>query len=199
MVSIRYRTVMDGSSPRRRLTADDWTGAALQAIAEGGLDAAAVEPLAKRLGATKGSFYWHFSNRRALLDRTMETWEKVHTDAVIAATSAAPAAPERLAELLEIVFGSIGEPLELALLAAVDDPSVGAAVARVTERRVDHVAGLYRAAGLDEAAARSSAVAAVALYLGHAQLAAAAPSTLPEGAAWTAHLTRLGELLAPRP
>ncbi|BDH58817.1 TetR/AcrR family transcriptional regulator [Tsukamurella sp. PLM1] len=188
---------MDGSIPRRRLTADDWTAAALAAIAEGGVDAAAVEPLAKRLGATKGSFYWHFENRRALLDRTMRAWEQAHTDAVIAATAEAPAAAERITDLLHAVFATIGDPLELALLAAVDDPSVGAAVARVTERRVAHVEQLYRAAGLDEAAARSAAVAAVALYLGHAQLAAAAPSSLPTGAAWTAHLTRLRDLLVP--
>ncbi|TWS26473.1 TetR/AcrR family transcriptional regulator [Tsukamurella sputi] len=190
---------MDGTTPRRRLTADDWTAAALEAIAEGGLDAAAVEPLAQRLGATKGSFYWHFANRRALLDRTLEAWEKTHTDAVITATSAAPEAPEQLTDLLQVVFGSIGEPLELKLLSAVDDPSVGAAVARVTERRVEYVAGLYRAAGHDEAAARSAAVTAVAVYLGHAQLAAAAPSTLPTGAAWKAHVARVGDLLAPRP
>lgn len=158
-----------------------------------------VEALAKTLNATKGSFYWHFANRRALLDRTMEAWEKIHTDAVITATSAAPEAPARLSELLQVVFGSIGEPLELALLAAVDDPSVSSAVARVTERRVEYVAELYRVAGRDEAAARSAAVAAVALYLGHAQLAAAAPSTLPTGDAWTAHVARLGGLFAPNP
>ncbi|GAB3129094.1 TetR/AcrR family transcriptional regulator [Tsukamurella serpentis] len=189
---------MDGSRPRRRLTADDWTDAALAAIAEGGLAAAAVEPLAKRLGATKGSFYWHFTDRRDLLDRTMQAWETVHTDAVIAATSTAPDAPEQIADLLQVVFSSVGDPLESALLAAVDDPSVGAAVARVTERRVDHVAGLYGAAGLDAAAARSSAVAAVALYLGYAQLSAAAPATLPSRSEWPSHIAFIAALLAPR-
>ncbi|WP_019202488.1 TetR/AcrR family transcriptional regulator [Tsukamurella sp. 1534] len=192
-------TTPAGTTPKKRLTADDWTAAALEAIAEGGVQAAAVEPLAKRLGATKGSFYWHFTNRRELLDRTMDAWERVHTDAVIVATSASPDAPERIAVLLEAAFESVTEPLEQALFAAADDPSVGAAVARVTERRIDYVASLYRAAGQDEETARSSAVAAFATYLGHAQLAAAAPRTLPTGAAWTAHVAHLRALYAAGP
>lgn len=189
---------MPEGTPRRTLSADDWTSAALTAIAEGGLEAAAVEPLAKRLGATKGSFYWHFKNRRDLLERAMTAWEREHTDGVIAFAEHSPDPTERIAELLDTVLASIAEPLELALLAAVGDPVVGAAVARVTERRIEHVEQLYLAAGLDGEAARSTAVAAVAMYLGHAQLAAAAPSTLPTGAAWTAHVARLRELHRPR-
>ncbi|MBP8098362.1 MAG: helix-turn-helix transcriptional regulator, partial [Arenimonas sp.] len=50
-----------------RLSAEDWARAALDVIAEQGLAAVAVEPLARRLGVTKGSFYWHFPSREALL------------------------------------------------------------------------------------------------------------------------------------
>ena len=50
-----------------RLSADDWAQAALDLIAEQGVSAVAVEPLARRLGVTKGSFYWHFPSRDALL------------------------------------------------------------------------------------------------------------------------------------
>ena len=52
---------------KSRLSADDWALAALDVIAEQGLAAVAVEPLARRLGVTKGSFYWHFPSREALL------------------------------------------------------------------------------------------------------------------------------------
>ena len=51
-----------------RLDAEAWIAAAFDALAEGGIDAVRVEPLAKALGITKGSFYWHFADRRALLD-----------------------------------------------------------------------------------------------------------------------------------
>ena len=41
-----------------------------------GLAAVAVEPLAARLGATKGSFYWHFRNRDAMLEAALQRWER---------------------------------------------------------------------------------------------------------------------------
>src|ERR1700735_2469777 len=78
----------------QRLTRDDWITAALDAIAEGGLAAVGVEPLAVGLGATKGSFYWHFENRDALLEAAISRWEKeTTTDVVADITAAANDAP----------------------------------------------------------------------------------------------------------
>ncbi len=60
-------------SPRARLTRDDWIDAGLEALQASGPDALGAEPLARRLGSTKGSFYWHFRDvpefHRALLGR----------------------------------------------------------------------------------------------------------------------------------
>ena len=61
---------------RNRLSAADWEHQALEMIAEEGVRAFAVEPLARRMGITKGSFYWHFPNREALLDQALASWEK---------------------------------------------------------------------------------------------------------------------------
>ena len=49
----------------------------------------AVVPLAKELGATKGSFYWHFVNREALVEAALADWEQSHTATVIADIEAA--------------------------------------------------------------------------------------------------------------
>src|SRR5258708_23177360 len=81
-----------GRGPRR-LTRGDWTTAALGGIADGGLAAVGVEPLAARLGATKGSFYWHFENRDALLEAAIGRWEKETTTDVVAEITAAHDAP----------------------------------------------------------------------------------------------------------
>ncbi|HVU82101.1 MAG TPA: helix-turn-helix domain-containing protein, partial [Rhodanobacteraceae bacterium] len=67
-------------TPRRgrahpRLSAADWERGALEMIAQEGVDALAVEALARRLGVTKGSFYWHFKNREALLQAALNRWE----------------------------------------------------------------------------------------------------------------------------
>lgn len=60
-----------------KLTADDWLEAALQALAESGISAVAVEPLAKKLKVTKGSFYWHFKSRKNLCDEVLTYWENI--------------------------------------------------------------------------------------------------------------------------
>lgn len=60
-----------------RLTATDWLDIALQVLAEGGFNAVAVEPLAKKLGVTKGSFYWHFKNRSILVTELLKFWEQI--------------------------------------------------------------------------------------------------------------------------
>ena len=73
----------DGAPSRQSLTAEAWAAAALDAMAAGGLDAVAVEPLARRLNVTKGSFYWHFPNREALLKAALALWEQRETVDVV--------------------------------------------------------------------------------------------------------------------
>src|SRR6266550_6920186 len=55
----------------------------LRALGVGGLDAVRIEKLALALGVTKGGFYGHFDDRRALLDEMLDAWERVGVDAVI--------------------------------------------------------------------------------------------------------------------
>ncbi len=119
-----------------RLTADDWAQAALEAIAEGGLDAVAVEPLAVRLGTTKGSFYWHFANRNALIVAALEAWEREHTAAVIAGADEEAEPGQRLRRLFGLVLpGSRDDRIEMALLASARHPLVAPIMDRVTRTR----------------------------------------------------------------
>ncbi|MEN2422927.1 TetR/AcrR family transcriptional regulator [Streptomyces rimosus] len=166
---------------RRRLTAQDWAEAALAAIGEGGLAAVAVEPIAARLGTTKGSFYWHFANREALVDAALERWEQSHTEAVITELAAEPDPERRLRALFAYATAASAEdPLEVALLATAADPRVAAALRRVTDRRVGHLAELFAALGFPEAEARRRGLLAYTAYLGHTQLSHAVPGSLPE-------------------
>jgi AcrR family transcriptional regulator len=54
---------------------DEWVQAAALALAGGGLEAVRVESVARQLGVTKGSFYWHFADRPALLESLLARWE----------------------------------------------------------------------------------------------------------------------------
>ncbi|BEL05016.1 TetR/AcrR family transcriptional regulator [Actinoplanes sichuanensis] len=166
-----------------RLTVDDWTAAALEAMARGGLAAVAVEPLAARLGATKGSFYWHFANRDALIEAALHRWEADHTDAVIALVEAETDPLSRLRTLIGTVMESTAIPgadaIELAMLATADHPHVAAVLTRVTQKRLAYTAQLFEGLGLAPPEARHRALLAVSAYLGHAQLAHATPTLVP--------------------
>ncbi|WP_329398918.1 TetR/AcrR family transcriptional regulator [Streptomyces lydicus] len=173
-----------GGAARQRLTAQDWADAALTAIGEGGLAAVAVEPLAARLGTTKGSFYWHFANRDALIEAALERWEEVDTEAVITEVEAEPDPVGRLRRLLRrATDGAAEDPLEVSLLATAGQPRVAAALARVTERRIGYLASLFAELGFTEDEARRRALLAYTAYLGHTQLGHAVPRSLPAGAA----------------
>lgn len=175
---------MSSTSPNRptnrRLSRDDWTAEALRALRGGGLSAVAIEPIAARLGATKGSGYWHFRGRDDLIAATVARWEAEHTEAVIAHVESEAAAIDRLRELLRVVLGHVGPfTVELALLASADHPLVAPTLRRVTRRRIDYLAGLFAELGFDAGRARQRALLAYTTYLGHAQLARTAPEEVP--------------------
>src|SRR3546814_19576689 len=96
MTSITTAPAADKPERKGRLGAEDWAQAALDLIAENGVAAVAVEPLARRLGVTKGSFYWHFPSRDALLKAALERWESVEQEAVFGTLETIPAPRERL-------------------------------------------------------------------------------------------------------
>src|SRR5215472_1252107 len=114
------------ASPRRRLSRLDWVTAALGAIAEGGVAAVAVEPLALRLGTSKGSFYWHFKNRDALLTAALAHWEEQYTAAVAAENTRAAADPMHRLRLLIRRVTALAETdsVYVALIATADHAAV---------------------------------------------------------------------------
>ena len=173
---------MPREASARRLNRDDWTAEALRTLGAGGLAAVAIEPIAARLGATKGSGYWHFRGRADLVACTLARWEAEHTEAVIAQADTGPGPVDRLRELLRVVLGRSGPfSVELALLASSDDPLVAPTVRRVTQRRIDYLTSLFRELGSDSVRADRHALLAYTTYLGHAQLARTAPDAVPRG------------------
>ncbi|MFE1312601.1 TetR/AcrR family transcriptional regulator [Streptomyces sp. NPDC058755] len=186
---------------RKRLTAQDWADAALSAMGEGGLAAVAIEPLATRLGTTKGSFYWHFANREALIEAALDRWEQKSTESVIAGLESERDPAVRLRRLfVEASELAAEDPLEVSLPASAGHPRVAAALRRVTERRVGYLAQLFVELGFPSDDARRRALLAYTGYLGHTQLVHAVPETLPAGEEGERYLASvLDTLLAATP
>ncbi|WP_329192249.1 MULTISPECIES: TetR/AcrR family transcriptional regulator [unclassified Streptomyces] len=167
---------------RRRLSANDWTEAALTALGEGGVPAVAVEPLAARLGTTKGSFYWHFANREALLEAALSLWEQRFTEATISAVAAEPDPAARLRMLFTRVSRDAEHsPVSVSVLASAGHELVGPVVRRVMERRMSYVIGLFEEVGFPPEVALQRAVLGLTAHVGHSQLAVRLPGLLPLG------------------
>jgi AcrR family transcriptional regulator len=153
------------------LSREDWVTVAVSALYAGGLAAVAVEPLAARLGATKGSFYWHFRDREELVAAALAQWEHEGTDEVTAALSAAPDPAQRLRMLAESTLAEQTRPdLSVVLLADAAHPLVAAALERVTRRRMDYLTEQFRALGIGDEEARARSLLAYSAFLGLSQL-----------------------------
>jgi AcrR family transcriptional regulator len=170
-VALRY-----GRSVKTRtvLTPDDWADAALYSAAEVGLGAVRIEALARRLGVSKGSFYWHFTGLDELLRAACVRWENAATDETIIALEGIAEPRRRLEALLAVSVDRLDHlKVEAAIAAAAGrgDRHARPVYARVTRRRLEYVEGLYRELGSTPAEARSWAWLTFGTYLGTVQLA----------------------------
>ena len=119
---------------------DDWTVAAVGALADGGLAAVAVEPLAARLGATKGSFYWHFASRDAFVAALRERWERTETEDVIGMIETVPDVGHGCGGCSGWPSAGAGARVEFALQPTATHPLVapGARPGHPAEARLPH-------------------------------------------------------------
>ncbi|MFA5939591.1 MAG: TetR/AcrR family transcriptional regulator [Sinimarinibacterium sp.] len=184
---------------RQNLTVEDWARAALDTMAGGGLDAVAVEPLARQLGVTKGSFYWHFANREALLRAALELWERRETADVLARVGDEADPYERIVKVFkEANAGYRSGRLYLAIAAAEDHPLVSEFVRRVSERRMAYLVECYEALGFDPARAQHWARFAYATFMGNLQIRRDTPQLMPTGAPFNEYLKLMIKTLIPR-
>ena len=162
------------------LSRNDWAEAALEALAREGLPGVAIDPLGRRLKATKGSFYWHFADRDDLIAATLELWETRDTDEVIAMIERIPDPVDRLESLARFAFGEAARgDADAGLLAAASDPRVEPVLKRVTQNRIAFLERLYRDLGLATEEAARHARITYALYVGIGQLRRAWPRAIP--------------------
>jgi len=186
-----------------QLSAVDWTRAALEAWGEGGLSAVAVQPLAARLGVTKGSFYWHFANRDALISAALELWEQTTTENTIALLEAEPDPVVRLRLLFARVSYSAAQyQVEIGVRGASGNEVVAAVLRRVEERRLSYTIGLFEQIGFSPSESARRGMLGYTAYVGHSEMAARLPELLPmerAGGLSSYVETVLGLLLSDRP
>lgn len=149
-----------------RLEAKNWTRAGLEVLAERGPEGVKVEALARRLGVTKGSFYWHFKDRDALLEAMLADWRRRATLAIIDRFERVSGdAATRLVHLLRLPTtdksSEWGADMELAIrLWGRRDPRARAALEEVDQVRLRYIGGLLSEAGAPPAEVPARAILA---------------------------------------
>jgi AcrR family transcriptional regulator len=147
-----------------QLTADDWIKQGLKALARDGFTALKADPLAKAMGVSRGSFYWHFADLGAFHAALLKRWREIAAEQIIADVETD--SDEPLKALLRRTFGARLE-LERAVRnwAAFDD----------------YIEELLKKRGFEAATARARAQILYWTFLGFALSGPPLPAARLEG------------------
>jgi AcrR family transcriptional regulator len=151
-----------------------WVRAALRTLAAGGPDAVRIEALAVDLGVSKGGFYWHFADRRALLEEMLDTWERAGTEDIMARVESQPADPRtKLQRLFDLTSSPDGLAVELAVRDwSRRDGDVAERLRRVDNRRIGYIRSLFAQFCADENDVEVRSMLAYTLVVGSYFIAA---------------------------
>ncbi|MFL6789692.1 MAG: TetR/AcrR family transcriptional regulator [Bradyrhizobium sp.] len=152
-----------------QLSARDWLDQGLRTLAKSGFTALKAEPLAKAMGVSRGSFYWHFADIGAFHAAILKHWRDVAAEQIIAGIEAASRDENPLPLLLRRVFGE-RLTLENAVRTwASVDPAARGAVQAIDQRRLGYVEKLLKQSGLPDDVARARAQILYWAFLGFAR------------------------------
>jgi AcrR family transcriptional regulator len=157
-------------APPTRTPRNRWIEQGLSALAAGGPDAVRIESLAQALGVSKGGFYWHFKDRRALLEEMLDAWERTWVDEVIETVEAEHGdARSRLRRLFALAVASSGELLKIELAIrnwARHEEAVAERLRHVDNRRMDYMRSLFGAICADDDDVEARCLLAFSLFIG---------------------------------
>src|SRR5476651_806104 len=122
-----------------QLSAKDWLDQGLRTLATSGFTALKAEPLAKAIGVSRGSFYWHFADIAAFHAAILKHWREIAAEQIIAGVEAASKDENPLELLLRRVFGERLVIENAVRTWASVDPAARAAVQAIDRRRLGYV------------------------------------------------------------
>jgi AcrR family transcriptional regulator len=146
-----------GTSMTDQLSAGDWLDQGLKTLAKSGFTALKAEPLAKAMGVSRGSFYWHFADVGVYHAALLKHWRDVATEQVIANLEEISKDRDALSLLLRRAFSSTPALENAVRTWASVDPAARAAVQAIDQRRLGYIEILLKQSGLPDDAARARA------------------------------------------
>jgi AcrR family transcriptional regulator len=152
----------------KRLTAQDWIDFALTTLAREGFHALKADILARKLGVSRGSFYWHFAELRTFHERVIAHWRETATEAIIADLERYDSRHQRMETLLRRGFGRDAR-LEVRMRAWAETNAAAArALSDMDRRRKAYIEQLLVDGGIARPLAATRAQLLYWTYLGAA-------------------------------
>ncbi|MBR0783576.1 TetR/AcrR family transcriptional regulator [Bradyrhizobium iriomotense] len=162
-----------------QLSADDWTSQGLKTLAKSGFTALKADPLAKAMGVSRGSFYWHFADLGAFHAAVLKRWREIAAEQIIADVEAA--GDEPLQALLRRSFGARLDLERAVRNWAAFDAGAQGAVRAIDRRRLDYIEQLLGKRGLAPATAQARAQILYWTFLGFALSGSPVPAARLQG------------------
>ncbi|MGV0875373.1 TetR/AcrR family transcriptional regulator [Mycolicibacterium sp. XJ879] len=162
-----------------RLSVDSWIEAGYTILAEEGIKALKLDRLCARVGATKGSFYWHFSDMASYRAALVKAWGELRDEDRRFFADASGMPPRaRLSQMMASLVTPRHWTLERAMREwARTDPAVAASVRASDQRVLDAVRQAFRDHGFDANEADLRANATFAAGIGFLHLSGRRPSS----------------------
>jgi AcrR family transcriptional regulator len=167
--TVVYGELSQGSLMADQLSAQDWLHQGLKVLAKSGFTALKAEPLAKAMGVSRGSFYWHFADIGVYHAAILKHWRDVAAEQVIANLEMVSKDRDALALLLRQAFSSTPALENAVRTWATVDPAARAAVQAIDQRRLGYIETLLRQSGLSADVARARAQILYWTFLGFAR------------------------------
>ncbi|MBR0689476.1 TetR/AcrR family transcriptional regulator [Bradyrhizobium manausense] len=162
-----------------QLSADDWIKQGLKALTRSGFTALKADPLAKAMGVSRGSFYWHFADLGAFHAAVLKRWREIAAEEIIAGVEAEGGEP--LKALLRRTFGARLDLERAVRNWAAFDPAAQAAVRAIDRRRLDYIETLLERRGFSATSAQARAQILYWTFLGFALSGAPVPAARLKG------------------
>ncbi len=150
-----------------------WIDEGLRALAAGGADAVRIEPLAHALGVSKGGFYWYFTDRRALLEEMLDTWERRSIQEVLERVESEGGDARAKIRRAGATFSSDVLAIDLAVRDwSRREPTVAKRLRRVDNRRIEYLRALFSTFCPDPEDVEARSMIAFSLVIGNHFIAA---------------------------
>ena len=141
-----------GHTSDQRLSRQEWLDHALVALSEKGQAGQSIQNLSESLGVSRGSFYWHFTNRDDFVHALLEHWYQEYTAVAPVAVERDGGTPEeRLARLMRLVHEQNLTRFDLTIrLIASHDSQFARWVRKADRFRLNFIESLFEEMGFTE-------------------------------------------------